>query len=181
MHQYTDTEDSSPPDFHSGDLLQNYKHAVESLIDCEFLAITLQQNIASKDEQISSLEEKLIQNHASKDTQISNLEEKLIQMSLELASSKANVGALEHRLSKRQISSVDFSDDNVSSTFQVAEMHRSLSSSFMTDGTLAKTNPSKNCHRRTHSCRGELSLPWSLFSKTTSVDTCLTSSQGTGR
>mmetsp|Transcript_21149 Transcript_21149/g.45897 ORF Transcript_21149/g.45897 Transcript_21149/m.45897 type:complete len:171 (-) Transcript_21149:266-778(-) len=157
MHQYT--EDSSPPDppaandcadFHSRDLLQNYQHAVECLINCEALAVTLQQNIASKDEQISSLEEKLIQNHASKDTQISNLEEKLIQMSLELASSKTKEDALEHRLSQRQIPSVDFSDDNESSNFQVAEMHGSLSSSFMTGGTVVKRNPSKNRHRRTH-------------------------------
>ena len=42
------------------DLPQNYQNAVDCLVQCEYLIQTLQERLASKDEQIISLEEKLV-------------------------------------------------------------------------------------------------------------------------
>ena len=82
---------SGSHDFGEFDLSQNYQNSIECLVQCESIISTLQKQLASKDEQISSLEEKIV------------------QMSLELASSKAFED--EHRC-KRRISNVDHYDDS---------------------------------------------------------------------
>mmetsp|Transcript_6857 Transcript_6857/g.15675 ORF Transcript_6857/g.15675 Transcript_6857/m.15675 type:complete len:322 (+) Transcript_6857:767-1732(+) len=145
MHQSAD--DTSPPvangnaGFHADDLLHNYMNAVECLTNCEALVVTLQQELASKDEHISSLEEKLI------------------QQSLELASSKTKEGALEHRLSlSKRVSDDDDSGDGdeegrAASTFALQAANRlggrssiSMGKAYSGSGTTVKKD------RRRHSC-----------------------------
>ena len=84
------------------DLSENYQTAVDCLVSCESIINTLQEELASKDEHIASLEEKLMQ--MSEAEQIASLEEKLVNMSLELALTKAHADELEHRLKPRSTS-----------------------------------------------------------------------------
>mmetsp|Transcript_35661 Transcript_35661/g.75138 ORF Transcript_35661/g.75138 Transcript_35661/m.75138 type:complete len:344 (-) Transcript_35661:51-1082(-) len=100
-------------------LCQDYERMVNCLLQCEFMIKTLQEQVASKDEQLASMAEynthintqqetslkalreqlasKDEQLH-SKDQQIASLEERLVKMSLELASTKAREDKLEHQL-----------------------------------------------------------------------------------
>merc|ERR1719261_1106691 len=59
------------------DLRRDYKDAIQCIVHCESLIKTLESQLTTKDDIISSLEEKII------------------QMSLELASSKANEDELQ--------------------------------------------------------------------------------------
>mmetsp|Transcript_4130 Transcript_4130/g.9098 ORF Transcript_4130/g.9098 Transcript_4130/m.9098 type:complete len:382 (-) Transcript_4130:8-1153(-) len=74
------------------DLHQDYHAAIECVVQCEFIIKSLQEQLNSKDECISSLEEKLV------------------AMSLELALAKASED--EHRLLKRKLNRAGDNDRN---------------------------------------------------------------------
>ena len=78
------------------DLHQNYQNAVDCLVHCEFIMKNLQDELASKDQQIATLEAKLI------------------QTKLELASSKAIQDEQSQQLNrlKRRLSCVSPDEDN---------------------------------------------------------------------
>ena len=86
------------------DLPQNYQNAVDCLVQCECLINNLQEELASKDEQIA------------------RLEEKLVRMSFELASSKALQDEQLHQfngsISSIESSSVDDANQCATSSQQ---------------------------------------------------------------
>ena len=90
-HLATDTDSNDDVD-----LGQNYQNAVDCLIQCEFIIQSLQEQLASKDEQMA------------------NLEEKLVQMSLDLASCKTFQDEQSQQLNllKRRIPSVSSSNSS---------------------------------------------------------------------
>jgi len=75
------------------DLRQDYTNAVDCLVSCEFIIKTLQQQLA---EQLAAKDVEL----ASKDETIASLENKIVDMSLELASTLSREEELQHRLQK---------------------------------------------------------------------------------
>jgi len=134
----------------NADLLHNYQNAVECLINCEEMLSSLQRDVVTKDEQIARMEEEAIRTALNslhipsleeetsqdeqmtsligtledklvcKDEHIARLEGQLIAMSLELASSKANEGALEHQLSKFHVTISDNEDSHSAETHQTS-------------------------------------------------------------
>lgn len=121
------------------DLRRNYQNAVECLIQCESIIAELQGQLASKDQQIHVLEEKIV------------------NMSLELASSKAFED--EHRSNRRKSSIVledDISDDDDESSSKEMgkkQQQRRWSCSISradsrVDNSTTKMNPKQQQQRR---------------------------------
>jgi len=133
------------------DLPQNYQNAIDCLVQCEYLINNLQEQLASKDEQIASLEEKLV------------------RMSFELASSKALQDEQLHQF-KRSISSIENSsvdDDNRCATSS-QQQQQQIVKTFQEGQATVNVNyasvglsQSRNSPRL-HNPRPMLSPPWSV-------------------
>ena len=69
------------------DLLQNYQHSVDCLIQCEYLVVSLQEQLAAKDRYISSLEWEG-NNNPSEESLVATLQEQLRAKDKEIATLK---------------------------------------------------------------------------------------------
>lgn len=130
-----DCINSIPKDSPTDDIQQSYETAIDCLIQCSQIIDRLQEQIASKDERIK------------------DMEEKIIDMSLDLASSKASIDVQNMAFRTSSITSEGCCDD-----LDLSGSGRNLSSSFV-DGLEGKvitaTTPTP---RKTHHFR---KLSWS--------------------
>lgn len=132
------------------DLPQNYQNALDCLVQCEYIIKILQEQLVSKDEQIASLEEKLV------------------RMSFELASSKALQDEQLHRF-KGRISSIEniSVDGDDECTTLPSQQHQQQTAKKVQEGHSAVSYASVSLSQsgnfpRLHNPRTMLSQSWSV-------------------
>mmetsp|Transcript_8305 Transcript_8305/g.13417 ORF Transcript_8305/g.13417 Transcript_8305/m.13417 type:complete len:304 (+) Transcript_8305:1-912(+) len=155
-------------------LRQDYENAINCVVQCESMINTLQEQLASKDEQIASLEEKIMripseplqEQLVSKDEQITSLEGKIVQMSLELASTKASEGELQHRLKTSFTSASSNASNEVSG----------ISSQASVASNEARYRPTSTSTRRKNLAGHRMGSSWRSTENQSLVDSAKTSS-----